>query len=247
MADPPRRRFDKARFARVLERATELDAEHGDSLTEEDLREAGRELELSDASIEAALREEEQRNARALTTRQHPRPFDTRVTLDESPGALRLTIPAEGLTASTAGLALFNAFWLAFITAWTVGAAHASPLFACFSIPFWLAGFGMMATWVKRAWQVDELHLTAGHGELRSRLGPLRWKRTLDPQHLQSTWRGHATTGAGRRQRTEPAHLRLEYGVTTLQLMAGRSEAELRWADEALRLWLDEQRRDEPS
>lgn len=39
---------------------------------------------------------------------------------------------------------IFALFWLAFVAFWTFVAAKSSPVFACFSIPFWLIGLFML-------------------------------------------------------------------------------------------------------
>ena len=44
----------------------------------------------------------------------------------------------------------FGGFWLLFIAFWTFMAAQASIIFALFSIPFWLVGFGMVGGLIRR-------------------------------------------------------------------------------------------------
>lgn len=52
-------------------------------------------------------------------------------------------VPGRRWRASDAGQASFVAVWLSIVGAWTAGAMAASPFFALFSTPFWLAGVRM--------------------------------------------------------------------------------------------------------
>lgn len=90
------------------------------------------------------------------------RPFDAWSILRRDEGRLVIHQPAHGVRAATIGLLAFATFWLAFIAFWTAGALGflfqggkpqpVNVLFACFSIPFWLVGFGMLAgaLWMAR-------------------------------------------------------------------------------------------------
>jgi hypothetical protein len=73
------------------------------------------------------------------------------------------------MRAATLGLLGFATFWLGFIAFWTAGAlgvfggqqpGASHWVFASFSIPFWVAGFGMLAAvawkvWGKKSVRID--------------------------------------------------------------------------------------------
>lgn len=227
----PKRPIDREAFDRILARAVELDAEHDDALSERDVIEAGKELGLSERAVRQALREG------APPVREHARPFDTAISIEAERDGLRVTMPPRGFTLGTLGGIALTIFWFSFISLWTWGAAHGSIFFALFSLPFWFVGLGMVHAWMKGAWQTDELYLRPDATVLTSRLGPLRWRRELETRHLRSSWKPEVI-GEGRRASSRPAHLALEHGTKTLQLLSGRSEAELRWVNEELALWL---------
>ena len=62
-------------------------------------------------------------------------------TLGDNRGSI--IIPRQGIKASDIFPLIFATFWISFIAFWTWGASHGSLLFAAFSIPFWIIGFGM--------------------------------------------------------------------------------------------------------
>ncbi len=61
--------------------------------------------------------------------------------LDDS---VELFYPKKGFTLFVIPPLFFSLFWFGFISFWTWGASQGSLIFALFSIPFWLAGFGML-------------------------------------------------------------------------------------------------------
>src|SRR5579872_3671849 len=94
------------------------------------------------------------------------RPFNARAILERTTDELRIHVPAEGIRAASGGTMGFEAFWLAFVAFWTSGALGLFPkrppqatnyLFACFSIPFWIAGFGMVLGIVWSCWAVRSI------------------------------------------------------------------------------------------
>ncbi len=90
------------------------------------------------------------------------RPFDAWAVVEREPDRLMIHIPPHGMRAGTVGLLLFAIFWLGFVAFWTAGALGLlfaqKPQglnigFACFSIPFWLVGLGMLGgvLWASRS------------------------------------------------------------------------------------------------
>ena len=82
-------------------------------------------------------------------------PFDAWAQLDRSLDRLAIFLPARGMRVDTWRLLGFAAVWLAFIAFWTASALGVffnpgkapdmqSVIFACFSIPFWLVGIGLL-------------------------------------------------------------------------------------------------------
>ena len=87
---------------------------------------------------------------------------------------------------SGTGLAsfLFSLPWLGFIAFWTWGAAQASAVFACFSIPFWCVGLGLFASpWLHQRTQKRTVYLITNRralevypglfGSVKNRVWPL--------------------------------------------------------------------------
>jgi hypothetical protein len=114
------------------------------------------------------------------------RPFDAWAIVRREPQLLAIHLPAYGMRAAAWGLLGFATFWLAFIAFWTAGALGVffnqgqlkweNGLFAAFSTPFWLIGFGMLAgvVWSARGTRsvmIDPAHLVS---ELRC----LFWRRS---------------------------------------------------------------------
>jgi hypothetical protein len=82
------------------------------------------------------------------------RPYNARARVERTIDMLQVHVPAEGMRAATFGRLGFAIFWLGFIAFWTAGALGVlvgqppepfNWLFAAFSIPFWIAGFVMLA------------------------------------------------------------------------------------------------------
>lgn len=131
-----------------------------------------------------------------------PRPFNARAVVERTPEQLLVHVRAEGMRASTVVLLLFACVWLAFITFWTAGAlgmfgmfaaGGKQPraenwLFAAFSIPFWLAGFGMLAGVAWKAWATRAVRIT--RGEMTTQMRCVVWSRVRsipfqDVQHAR--------------------------------------------------------------
>jgi hypothetical protein len=71
-------------------------------------------------------------------------PTGSKIKLNRTEGVYgSFLIPKTGFPGTDAYSLIFATFWIGFIAFWTWGASHGSTLFAMFSIPFWLVGFGM--------------------------------------------------------------------------------------------------------
>lgn len=72
-------------------------------------------------------------------------PTGTKMTIKKGfDDSIEMFYPKKGFTASVIPQLFFTIFWLGFISFWTWGASQGSVIFALFSIPFWLVGFGML-------------------------------------------------------------------------------------------------------
>ncbi|NUO03744.1 MAG: hypothetical protein HUU01_24280 [Saprospiraceae bacterium] len=72
-------------------------------------------------------------------------PRGSKISLNRETGDIvSIVLPAKGFRWSSIPLLLFTIFWLGFISLWTTLASQAG-FFALFSIPFWIAGFFMLA------------------------------------------------------------------------------------------------------
>ena len=113
------------------------------------------------------------------------RPFKARAILERTDGELLVHVPPEGLRAATCGLLGFATFWLAFIAFWTIGALgvfFGQPpdaydwVFAAFSIPFWLIGFGMMAGVAWKVWGTKSVRID--QDGIRTHIRCVLWSRS---------------------------------------------------------------------
>jgi hypothetical protein len=96
------------------------------------------------------------------------RPFNARALVERSAEVLLVRVPAEGMRAATWGIFGFAIVWLGFIAFWTTGALGVfggqppgafNWTFASFSIPFWLAGFGMLSVVAWKVWGVRSIEI----------------------------------------------------------------------------------------
>ncbi|MFV0483907.1 MAG: hypothetical protein ACK5MG_07430 [Bacteroidales bacterium] len=77
--------------------------------------------------------------------------------LDDS---IELFYPKKGFSASMIPQLFFSIFWLGFISFWTWGASQGSVIFAMFSIPFWLVGFGMIGGLINSILETQTLKIS---------------------------------------------------------------------------------------
>lgn len=122
------------------------------------------------------------------------RPFDAWPILERDRQRLMLNVPAHGMGAGQWVLLVFALVWLTFIAFWTAGALGmffgaqfdwVGTLFAAFSIPFWIAGFGMLVAVVWTARGTRTLYLDAGQMLTELRCGPWRRRRIFDRADVQ--------------------------------------------------------------
>lgn len=113
------------------------------------------------------------------------RPFNARATIERSKQEMVVHVPAEGMRAATWGMLGFATFWLGFIAFWTAGASGlffgngggpVNWLFACFSIPFWIVGFGMLGGILWKARGVKTVRFDTQEMVARQQCGV--WSRT---------------------------------------------------------------------
>lgn len=72
-------------------------------------------------------------------------PTGTKITFKKGfDDSIEFFYPKKGFTTSAIPKLIFIVFWLGFVSVWTWMASGASVVFAMFSIPFWLVGFGML-------------------------------------------------------------------------------------------------------
>lgn len=121
----------------------------------------------------------------ATPARSAPRPFNARAVVERTAAQLLIHVPAEGMRAGACGLLGFATFWLGFIAFWTVGALGVfggqppgafNWVFAPFSIPFWLVGFGMIAGVAWMVWGTKSLRID--RGGMRTHQRCLAWSRS---------------------------------------------------------------------
>ncbi|MGQ9576699.1 MAG: hypothetical protein ACUVUC_15435 [Thermoguttaceae bacterium] len=131
------------------------------------------------------------------------RPFDARAIVERWPEKLMVHVPATGLKAGHFRLLGFALFWLGFTAFWTAAASGIlfngfkgsfrweRVLFACFSIPFWLVGFGMVVGVFWSAWGKLTALMDASWLVTESR-GPFwRRRRRIDRFRVQHARQGY--------------------------------------------------------
>lgn len=126
------------------------------------------------------------------------RPFDAKITIDQNGEKLLLCVPAAGFFGPQLGLLLFSLFWLGFVTFWTGGALGiffgdglhlGNILFACFSIPFWLIGFGMFFGALWSAFGRRTLYLDPSVAVMRYQALVFRWTKRVSRDKIQKARR----------------------------------------------------------
>jgi predicted Zn finger-like uncharacterized protein len=166
------------------------------------------------------------------------RPFDALAVTEREGDRLIIHIPAAGMRAGMWGMLGFATFWLGFIAFWTSGALGVfggqgirpeNALFAAFSIPFWLVGFGMVGgvVWMSRGSRIVLLDASKMVAELRC----LFWRRrkTIDRGRVQCAREGAVIVKKNEPSATYfpyPAEIIYEKG--SFKLPCG-SEAEQAW------------------
>lgn len=220
----------------ILKQSTDLQARRGPAtFSKEDLLDAAGQLGIDAKTASEVVAAH---LARRASTELVPRPFNTRVELEITPDLLSLTIPPLPVTAKTLAPLGFAGVWLAFIALWTAGAAHGSPLFAMFSLPFWAVGIAMLRRFGLPLIQRTQLTLDRDAGELTAR--PLGRRHALRTSELRVRIGDHVALrqkGVGAEERPAQAVL-IEHGVDTIALLDGFSPQEQKWIDSELRAWL---------
>lgn len=204
--------------------------------TTEDLVTAARELDLDPEIVKSAAAEHLARRRVQATA---PKPLATRIRLVSDEDRFMLAVPR--LPARSAHLAPlgFAIFWLVFVLFWTTSALRASIVFAAFSIPFWLVGFGMLARSGLPLLQTTTIELSPTVGRLR--IAPFGSQQHFQLSELkirtgeQMRWQSNGIAAVTVPHRA----LLLELGTETHALLAGFSEQERRWVESELGAWLE--------
>ena len=152
-------------------------------------------------------------------------PYGTKIQkIRKSSQHLQLHIPGK-INATSFFLLGFSTFWLAFIAFWTVGAASGGILFALFSIPFWIIGFGMFGAALFMLFGRTILDLRPEWVQLRSSLFGLKYSRRIPTASIDKIQRekryeqnGQSVQGLG-----------LHAGAKTLRFGSNLTQAEQDW------------------
>jgi hypothetical protein len=123
-----------------------------------------------------------------LENRNRPieRPFDAKIEILRTDSQLLVSVPSTGMNAGLWSLLGFATFWTAFIAFWTFGAAGGFEgfknglgweqlVFACFSIPFWFVGIGMLSLIVYSAYSERKIAMDPTSAVFEWKC--LRWQR----------------------------------------------------------------------
>jgi len=165
------------------------------------------------------------------------RPFDAWAVVERQLDRLLIHIPPHGLRAGTLALLGFAIFWLAFVAFWTAGALGllfngqmrgVNIVFLCFSIPFWLVGFGMLGgvLWASRGSRTvyfDGVEMVTG---LRCLLW--RRRRVHDLATVQNARQSSQKTSSDEEFATDTYSVEIVYSSGSLVLPCS-SRAEQQW------------------
>ncbi|KAK3273293.1 hypothetical protein CYMTET_18456 [Cymbomonas tetramitiformis] len=145
---------------------------------------------------------------------------------------------AKGVTSETLGTGTFALTWNGFIGVWTVSAVTAgAPLFALFSLPFWVAGATLATEAVLPVIQETVLEIGVSKFELRETMGVFG-----DGKEVA----GYTTDLDGVNMVTEMVvngtplkNLQLVEGALKHSFGGGLSEIELQWVQTEIRAFLE--------
>jgi hypothetical protein len=130
------------------------------------------------------------------------RPFDAWAIVQRTPDRLMIHLPPCGMRAGAWGMLFFALFWTGFIAFWTAGALGVffnngqvqweNLLFASFSTPFWIVGFGMLGgvLWLARGSRT--VYLDASQMVTQLRCLAWRRRRVYDRSDVQHAREGRA-------------------------------------------------------
>ncbi len=105
---------------------------------------------------------------------------------DIDSGRVKIILPPKGFGPETLALGAFTTFWLGFIAFWTWGASQGSLLFAAFSIPFWLVGFGMAGLLLNNIIGSQSIQIKEGEWEVRKDFLPFPKRFSFFPSDVRS-------------------------------------------------------------
>lgn len=223
-------KFTHEELVALLKRATTLQERGNERVyTTEDVVAAARELDIDPNVARGAAAELlSRRKAREIV----PMPFDTRIQIAADSERLRIVVPPLRPRAGQLRPLVFVVIWIVFMAVLTVTAARASALLAAFSIPFWIAAFGMAAKFGLPLVRTTVLELGPGTSRLTLRpLGAVQEFRTED----LAVRVGVPSSAIDPRQQTAPSPaLILEHGTSTIALLEGYDEQEHRWLESVI-------------
>lgn len=161
------------------------------------------------------------------------KPAGSRLVVSETDaGTLVVEVPGRRLRASDAGQATFAAVWLSIVGVWTAGALAASPFFALFSTPFWLAGLRMARDLVPSSTTIS--------------LGAYAWEVTTTTPLEGTTTVGGATPDLDSAKLSVEAYVN-DQPVTSLRILEGVNSyvvrglepVEQQFVADLINAWLD--------
>jgi hypothetical protein len=238
MSDVSKKKFTRQELETIVRRSVARQADVSDgSYTIDEMVEAAQELGVDPVIVRQTAEAHVARREKAVVVR----PFDTRVTVQSDGGTFQLVVPRLPFRGKHVAHLGFTAFWFAFLTFWTKGAAKGGGFFVAFSIPFWFAGLAMLRRSVLPLLQKTTLTLGPAEGQLVT--APLGRRRRLRVTELRARIGDHARDrheGMAVEKGNEPAVL-LEHGTETIALLDGFSRQEQEWVLAELQAWLSSQ------
>ncbi len=175
------------------------------------------------------------------------KPRGSRVILQKDINSIEIVIPAAGFSLEILGLLGFAIAWNSFIFFWT-GAVMLAPFpinvpFVLFSLPFWIAGIGMVRDIILGLFRQTQLRIDRQQICLTHKIFGFNYKffrpaPREDITKLEYTKKSFEYDSEGARKNIDP-QLNIQIGAKEYCLREKLTSSELEWLANELSEWLE--------